>query len=37
MITAGVDMGAKTIKTVLLKDNKIIAKSVGLGGFDQRA
>jgi len=37
MITAGIDMGAKTIKTVLMKDNKIIAKSMGLGGFDQRA
>lgn len=37
MITAGIDMGAKTIKAVLMKDNKIIAKSIGLGGFDQRA
>jgi benzoyl-CoA reductase subunit D len=37
MITAGIDMGAKTIKTVLMENNKIIAKSIGLGGFDQRA
>ncbi|MBI4835603.1 MAG: CoA activase [Planctomycetes bacterium] len=37
MITAGVDMGAKTIKIVILKDKKIIGKSMILGGFDQRA
>ncbi|MEK7448999.1 MAG: acyl-CoA dehydratase activase [Planctomycetota bacterium] len=46
MITAGVDMGAKTIKVVILsakgesasggKDWQIIAKSIILGGFDQR-
>jgi len=37
MITAGVDMGAKTIKIVLFKDGKIIGKNIILGGFDQRA
>jgi len=37
MTTAGIDMGAKTIKAVLMKNNKIIAKSIGAGGFDQRA
>lgn len=36
MITAGVDMGAKTIKVAILKDGKVIAKSIILGGFDQR-
>ncbi len=36
MITAGIDMGAKTIKVVILKDNKIVAQSIILGGFDQR-
>lgn len=37
MITAGIDMGAKTIKVVIMKDRKIVAKSVVLSGFDQRA
>ncbi|MFH0888740.1 MAG: acyl-CoA dehydratase activase [Planctomycetota bacterium] len=37
MITAGIDMGAKTIKVVIMKDDKIIAKNILLGGFDQRA
>lgn len=37
MITAGIDMGGKTIKVVIMKDNKVIAKNIALGGFDQRA
>lgn len=36
MITAGIDMGAKTIKIVFLKDGKILDKNITLGGFDQR-
>ncbi len=36
MITAGVDMGAKTVKVVLLNDGKIIAKSIVPTGFDQK-
>ncbi len=34
MITMGIDMGAKTIKVVLLKDNEVIAKSIVVTGFD---
>jgi activator of 2-hydroxyglutaryl-CoA dehydratase len=29
MITAGVDCGAKTVKAVIMKDGKIIGKSLG--------
>ncbi|MEE9554864.1 MAG: acyl-CoA dehydratase activase [candidate division Zixibacteria bacterium] len=35
MITAGIDMGAKYIKVVILKDDKIIGKSNVPTGFDQ--
>jgi benzoyl-CoA reductase subunit D len=34
MITMGIDLGAKYIKVVILKDNKIIAKTNVLAGFD---
>ena len=34
MITMGIDIGAKYIKVVILKDNKIIAKSNVLAGFE---
>jgi benzoyl-CoA reductase subunit D len=34
MITMGIDMGAKNIKVVILKDNKIVAKSTVLAGFE---
>ena len=34
MITMGIDLGAKNIKVVILKDNKIIAKSNILAGFE---
>ena len=37
MITAGIDCGAKTIKTVLLKDGKIIARSIVMAGLDTKA
>jgi benzoyl-CoA reductase subunit D len=36
MITAGIDMGAKTIKVVILKDDEIIGKSIVIGGLDQK-
>ena len=35
MITAGIDCGAKTTKTVILKDGKIIGKGKVLTGFDR--
>jgi benzoyl-CoA reductase subunit D len=34
MITAGIDMGAKTIKVVILNDSQVAAKSILLGGLD---
>ena len=34
MITAGIDCGAKTTKTVILKDGTIIGKGMVLTGFD---
>ena len=37
MITAGIDMGAKTVKVVILKDNEILSRGIILGGFDQKA
>lgn len=36
MITAGIDMGAKTVKVVILNDGQIIAKHLVLTGFDQK-
>lgn len=36
MITAGIDMGAKTIKVVILNDSQVAAKSMLLGGLDTR-
>ena len=36
MITAGIDMGAKNVRVLILKDEKIIAKAVKLSGFDQK-
>jgi len=35
MITAGIDCGAKTTKTVILKDGKVAGKAIVLTGFDQ--
>ncbi len=37
MITAGIDVGAKTVKVVLMEDGKIRAKAMMLSGFDQVA
>ena len=36
MITAGIDIGAKTVKVVVMKDGKVAAKAMDLGGFDQK-
>ena len=36
MITAGIDMGSKTIKVVILKDGEIIGKALEIAGFDSR-
>lgn len=36
MIFAGIDMGAKMIKVVLIKDGRIVAKSKITGGFDEK-
>lgn len=37
MITAGIDIGAKTIKVVLLEDGKILAKALVSAGLDTNA
>jgi benzoyl-CoA reductase subunit D len=37
VITAGIDMGAKNVKVVILKDGEILSKGLILSGFDQRA
>ncbi|MGE5262412.1 MAG: acyl-CoA dehydratase activase [Acidobacteriota bacterium] len=36
MITAGIDMGAKTTKVVILNDDQVVAKSLVLTGFEQQ-
>ena len=36
MITAGIDMGSKTVKVVILKDGEIIGKGIDLAGFEGR-
>ncbi|MFH1862547.1 MAG: acyl-CoA dehydratase activase [bacterium] len=36
MITAGIDMGAKNIKTVILQEGRILAKAQVRGGFDAK-
>lgn len=37
MITAGIDVGSKTIKIVVLKDASVAAKAIGTAGFEQTA
>jgi benzoyl-CoA reductase subunit D len=37
MITAGVDVGNKFTKVVIMKDGKILSRSMVLSGFDQKA
>lgn len=36
MITAGIDLGAKTIKVVILKDDTVVARRLVLTGFEQQ-
>lgn len=36
MITAGVDIGAKTVKVVILKDNEVIGRGIAVTGLDQK-
>ncbi|MCK5548859.1 MAG: hypothetical protein KAI64_07570, partial [Thermoplasmata archaeon] len=35
MITAGVDMGAKTLKVVILDDGNVLARTIVQTGFEQ--
>ncbi|MFX0095316.1 MAG: BadF/BadG/BcrA/BcrD ATPase family protein, partial [Candidatus Hodarchaeota archaeon] len=35
MITAGIDLGAKAVKTVILKDGQVIGRGLTLSGFEQ--
>lgn len=37
LITAGIDCGAKTTKTVIMQDGKIVGRAAVLTGFDQAA
>lgn len=37
MITAGIDCGAKNTKVVILENGQVLARSLVLSGFDQRA
>lgn len=36
MITAGIDMGSKTVKVVILRDGDIAGKGIEIAGFDSR-
>ncbi|NIM50767.1 MAG: CoA activase, partial [Gemmatimonadales bacterium] len=36
MITVGIDMGAKTIKVVVLRDGDIVGKAMTVAGFESR-
>jgi benzoyl-CoA reductase subunit D len=36
MIVAGIDVGIERVKTVILKDRKLISKSISLSGFNHR-
>jgi len=35
MITAGIDVGSRNIKVVILEDGRVIAQVIGTGGFEQ--
>lgn len=37
MLTAGIDMGSKTIKVVVVKDGRVVGKGIEPSGFDQDA
>lgn len=36
MVTAGIDVGSKNIKVVVLKDGQVAARAIGTGGFEQQ-
>lgn len=36
MITAGIDVGAKTIKVVFLKDGEVVHRAIGSSGFEPK-
>ncbi len=36
MITAGIDMGAKTVKVAIMKDGQVTAKAIGAAGLDAK-
>jgi len=36
MFSAGIDMGSKTVKVVILRDGKMIGKAMALAGFESR-
>jgi benzoyl-CoA reductase subunit D len=36
MITMGIDIGAKTIKVLLLKDGEVLAKDIAIGGLEEK-
>jgi len=36
MITAGIDMGAKTTKAVILQDGKVLGRGLAMTGFEQK-
>lgn len=35
MISAGIDLGAKTVKALILRDEEIIGRAIGLSGLEQ--
>jgi len=37
MITAGIDMGSKTVKVVILRDGEMVGKGMMVAGFESRA
>ena len=37
MISVGIDMGAKNVKVVVLKDGQIVSRGIALSGIDQKA
>ncbi|MDW7708902.1 MAG: acyl-CoA dehydratase activase [Deferrisomatales bacterium] len=37
MVTAGIDVGSRNIKVVILRDGEVVAQAMGTGGFHQGA
>ena len=36
MITAGMDLGSKTVKVVIIKDGEVVARAKSLSGLNKR-